>query len=80
MYYRGPGFLAFLYKFGSFPVPPPPLRSASCLSFSLFLWVAVDLIDGRWGGGRSQIIRLRERLVLYNPLTTLFGYGFRLYS
>ncbi len=39
MIYRGPGFLPIVL-FGSSPTPFPPLRSASCLSFSVFLCVA----------------------------------------
>jgi hypothetical protein len=39
MIYRGPGFLAIEW-FGSSPVPLPLLQSASCLSFSVFLYVA----------------------------------------
>jgi hypothetical protein len=48
----------------------PPLPSAFCLSFSVFLSVAGRAsLTGR--GGRSQITRRRESLVLYksfNPL------------
>ncbi len=44
------------------PSPPPPFsRQSSCLS----PWPDTG------GRGRSQIIRRWERLVLYNPLTTL---------
>ncbi len=66
MHYRGPGFLTVVI-FGS--LPPLPLPSASFLSFSVFLWSAVELTDDR-GGGRN--IRRRESLVLYNTFNTLW--------
>ncbi len=67
MIYRGPGFLSFVY-FGS----PPPLPAASCLSFSVFLCVA-GRAYWREGveGGRCQIIRRRESMVLYKSFNTL---------
>jgi hypothetical protein len=44
---------AFLQSFDSAPRPPPlpPIPSASCLSFSVFLCVTSELTDGRGGGG-----------------------------
>jgi hypothetical protein len=51
---------AFLRSYDSAP-PAPPLPSASCLSFSVFLCVAGRATDGR-GWARSQIIRQREGL------------------
>jgi hypothetical protein len=39
MIYRRPGFLAII-RFGSSPAPSPPLPSARCLYFSVFLCVA----------------------------------------
>ncbi len=54
MIYEGPGFLAVAW-FGSSPTPFPPLPSASCLYFSVFLCrvSAVELTDGRGGSGRG---------------------------
>ncbi len=40
MIYRGPGYLAVVWSCSSPRQPPPPLPSASCLSFSVFLCVA----------------------------------------
>jgi hypothetical protein len=62
--YRGPSFLAVVW-FGSSPAPPP-LPSASCLSFSVFLRVAspVELTDVRCGGvvvWRGAKSNLREK-------------------
>jgi hypothetical protein len=44
---------------------------ANRLSFSVFLCVAVPLPAGRGGGEKSDIIRRRESLVLYYPLSIL---------
>ncbi len=50
--------------FGSSPIPLPPLPSASCLSFSIFICLFwTSLLTGE--GGRSLIKRWRESLVLY---------------
>ncbi len=53
------------------PIPfYPPLSSASCLSFSVFL--SSCLTDGKGRGwGRSHIIGGRESLVLYKSFHTL---------
>ncbi len=74
--YRGPGFLAVVW-YGSSPLHlTPPHPSASCPSFSDFLCVA-----GRayWqecgGGGRSQIIRRWESIVLHNTFNNLSWYS-----
>ncbi len=71
-------FLSFhlCYRFGSSPTPfHAPLPSAFCLSFTVFLCVAVRAYcresRGRWWR-RSQIIRPRESLVLYKSFNTLF--------
>ncbi len=50
--YRGPGFLVVIW-FGSSPIPLSPLRSTSCLSFPVFLFVAgrAYLRERRVGGG-----------------------------
>ncbi len=58
------------------PPPSPPLPSASCLSFSVFLCVVVQAYwRERWRGwGRSRIIRWRESLVLYRSFNTLVQY------
>ncbi len=50
MIYRGPGLLALVW-FGSTPTHFPPLLSATCLSFSVFLCVGSRAYWGRWGGG-----------------------------
>jgi len=73
MIYRGQGFHAFVW-FSSSPTPFPPLPSASCLSFSVFLCVAGRAYWGeKWvGDGWNQIIRPRERLALYKPFNTLW--------
>ncbi len=55
------------------PPPRPPLPSASCLSFSVFLCVsgcAYWRERGR-GWGRSQIIRPQESPVFYKSFNTL---------
>ncbi len=52
MIYRGPGFLAVGW-FGSSPTPSPPMQSASCLSFSVFLYVAGEAY--RMGGGEEGV-------------------------
>jgi hypothetical protein len=53
MIYRWPGFLAVI-RFGSVHNPsPPPLPSASCLSFSVFLCVA-GRAYWRVGGGDEE--------------------------
>ncbi len=75
MIYSGPGFVA-LVRFGSSRTPSSPLPSASWLSFSISLCSAGRAYwreSGR-GWARSQIIRPRERLALYNTLiySTLF--------
>jgi hypothetical protein len=76
MIYRGPCRRSCgLLWFGS-SATHPPVTSASCLSFSVFLCVAaspIELTDGRCGGGgvRSQIIP-RESLVLYKSFDTLW--------
>ncbi len=63
--YRGPGFLAFLSDLA--PSPSGPLLShQQVVSLSPFSCVS------------PSSLRLRDRPVLYNPLTTLFGYGSRL--
>jgi hypothetical protein len=58
------------------PRPPlPPLQSACCLSFSVFLCVAFRAYCRERGkGGRSQIIRQRESLILYKSFNTLLFY------
>jgi hypothetical protein len=53
------------YALGFFPNGPSPLPSACCLSFSVFLCVAGRAYC-RGGWSRSQIIRRRASLVLYN--------------
>ncbi len=61
---RSPGSKRFIEDqvlLQSYDLAPPPLRSASCLSFSVYLYV--EHSDGGGGGegkGRSQIIRKRE--------------------
>jgi hypothetical protein len=65
MYYRGPGFLSVIW-FRSSPRHSPVSTRED--------WARErQLADGRGdkGGGRSQIIRRRESLVLYNTLNTL---------
>jgi hypothetical protein len=56
-----------------YDLAPTPRLSEKVVSLSQSSRVPpVELTDGR-GGGRSQIIRRRESLVLYNPLTTLWA-------
>jgi hypothetical protein len=57
------------------PHPPtPPLLSASCISFSVFVRIAGLAYDVRGGSGwvRSQIVRRLECLVLYRSFNTLW--------
>jgi hypothetical protein len=74
MIYKGPSFLAVVC-FGSMPTPSSPLPSASCLSFSVFLCVAVQLTDGGGKGwALSRIIRPpQESLAIYKSLNTLWS-------
>ncbi len=58
---RGPGFLAVVW-FGSSPTPFPPLPSAKCRSFSVFLCVADRAHCREAGEGGSQIILPPESL------------------
>jgi hypothetical protein len=54
----------------------PPLPSASCLSFSVFL-SPVELSGGRgevWGWTRSQTIQPQESLALYKSFNNLCSY------
>ncbi len=51
MYYRGPGFLVVVY-FGS--LSSPPLPSADCLSFSVFLCVALRAYWRERGVGKVE--------------------------
>ncbi len=70
----GPGFLAVVW-FGSTPMSPPPLPSASCLSISVLLCVTSKAYWQEGGGkrwGRSQIIWRRESLSLYKSFYTLW--------
>ncbi len=62
-----PLYQSSLWGFGSYP----PLPRWNCLSFSVFLCVAgrAFLTGKGGGGGRSQIIRWWESLVLYNYST-----------
>ncbi len=73
MIYRGPSFLAVLWL-GSSPIPFLP-HSLSKLSLFLSLpvspaWLLMEERGRGWA--RSQIIRLRESLALYNSLNTLW--------
>ncbi len=69
MVYIGPSFLAVVW-FGSPPHPlPPPLPSASCLSFSVFLCVAYRAYWRERSG--KGVIRRRESLILYKSFITL---------
>ncbi len=52
------------------PPPFPPLSSQQVVSLSRSSCVSPVELTG--GGGENQIIRQRESLVLYNPLTTLW--------
>ena len=59
MSYRGPGFLPVVW-FGSTPTPFPHLPSASCLSFSVFLYVAGQIYwwergEGVGWGAKSEV-------------------------
>jgi hypothetical protein len=69
MYYRKPGFLTVVW-FGSCPTPPFPLSRQQVVSFFSVSCVLAGPAYGE-GWGRSQIIRRRESLFLYNTLTTL---------
>jgi len=77
MIYRGPGFLAVVW-FSPSPQPIlPPIPSVSQLSLFLidFMWVAGQAYwrERGGGGGKSQIMRRRESLVLYKSLSTLWS-------
>ncbi len=52
---------------------PRPLSSVSCMSFSILLCGAVELIGGRWGIGRvrSQTVWWWESLVICKSSNTL---------
>ncbi len=54
------------------PHPPPPLPSASCPYFSVFLCVAVRAYWQVGGGGGSIIIRQRDGPVLYKSFNTFW--------
>ncbi len=55
------------------PFSPSPYPSASCLSFSVFLCVAVQAyLRERGGWGSSSIKRRRRSLVFYNAFTPLW--------
>ncbi len=72
MYYWGPGFLTV------YDLAPPPPSPGSKLSLFLNLSVCrpSSLLTGKGvERGRSQIIRRRECLVLYNPLAMLYSLG-----
>ncbi len=75
IYWR-PSFLAVVWFDSSpNPLPPPPVSSTRCLSFSVFLCVAgrVNLRErGGRGWARSQIIRTRKRLPFYKLFNTLW--------
>jgi hypothetical protein len=73
MIYRGPSFLSVLC-FGSTPAPsPPPLPTANCVSFSVFLCVAGPAYwPARGGRVGSRIIRMQESFVLYKLFNTLW--------
>ncbi len=58
---------------------PISCTSGNCLSFSVFLRVAGRTTDRRGGKGRGQIIRRRESLVLYSPLTAVWFYLLQLW-
>ncbi len=76
MYYRGPVFLVVVWL-GSFPLsfPPPPLPSVSWTGDTQEDWEGetTGWREREGGGGRSQIIRQRENLVLYNTVHTLWS-------
>jgi hypothetical protein len=55
------------------PHPFPPLLSASCLSFSVFLFVG-GRANWRKRGGMSLVIRRRESLVLYKSYNIPYVY------
>jgi hypothetical protein len=65
MYYIGPGFL-YVVMIWLLPISSQQVVSLSQSSCVL----PVELTD--WGGGGSQIIRRRERLVLYNTIHILW--------
>ncbi len=69
MFYRGPGFLAVV-RFGSSPLP---LQSTSCHSSSVLCIVCrrSNLLTGE-GGGKDQVIRPKESLVLYKSFNILW--------
>jgi len=73
MYYRGPGFLAVV-RFGSVPTssPSPVSKSTADTQEDFERETTCGRESGREGWGRSQIIRRRESLVLYNRLNALW--------
>jgi hypothetical protein len=72
IFYRGPGFLPW-HVLAPSPLPPPPVVSL----LNLYVCRRSSLLTGEWGRGwgRSQIIRRRENLVLYESFNTLFVRG-----
>jgi hypothetical protein len=76
MIYRGPDILA-IFMIWLLPPPPSPLSRQQIVSLSQSSYVspAVELTDGKGGGGREgkdQIIRRGEILVLYKLFNTIW--------
>jgi hypothetical protein len=72
-----PAQTQFEHQYGLAPPPPPPFSKFTSLSQSSYVPL-IGLTDGIGrgkGGGRIQIIRRRESLVIYSPLTTLWYQG-----
>jgi hypothetical protein len=81
MIYRWPGFLAVEW-FGSSHSPPLLLRSSSCLSFSVYLCVAVRAYWRERGGGNLKLYAGKKawsstnHSILYGQLFRGFPYYF----
>jgi hypothetical protein len=78
--YRRPGILAVVW-FGSTPTPFPPLPAASCLSFSIFLCVAVPaswqlMIWWVWSMDQISIKTPNPKCRLYWCLIEFIDWGY----
>ncbi len=73
MIYRGPNFFSPSYDLAPNPPPPSPLFCHQVVSLSQSSCVCWGPWGRGGGGERTQIIRLRDCLVLNNTLNTLWS-------